>query len=157
MAQWIPKTAWRAASLNKSYGPQSIGLNLDVHSSEKSKSFFVSTAQPQRRFSFESANSKHYHEARVREKYLAGVPFLDLRGELEQKQDPLTLAAPLHVSDILSGACVHILPEDKQAEIFVIASNAQRAVNGFNALRRWGYHNVVTLDHHAIPHLNSDV
>jgi rhodanese-related sulfurtransferase len=74
------------------------------------------------------------------------VSFIDLRDEADREILPLSFAVALHHHDVLSGACKPLLPADKNAELFVISTHRQRAVNGFNALRRWGYENVVVAD-----------
>ncbi|CUG93851.1 Hypothetical protein, putative [Bodo saltans] len=125
--------------------------------------FFADTTQPNK-FIFEGYNSKFYDVAQLEARIgvarrlqtsgdaaatnddAAPVSFIDLRDEADRTILPLPFAVAIHHHDVLSGACKPLLPADKNVEIFVISTNRQRAVNGFNALRRWGYENVVVAD-----------
>ena len=150
MAQWVPKTAWRLTNLNKRYGPAYLGLGPQPPNT------FAATEQPTK-FVLESEgfNSKHYSSSELREKYNCGnVAFIDLRSKHEQCALPLLKATALHPHDLLSGACNAILPQNKEAELFLVATNRRRCVNGFNALRRWGFANVVVVDFGAVQHFD---
>ncbi|CCW66643.1 unnamed protein product [Phytomonas sp. Hart1] len=150
MAQWIPKTAWKVSNLNKRYGRQYL---LKGYPNLESGESFLS--------SYTSLHDeKSLGKASMREKIMKALqineetPFpeafiIDLRDRSEREHEPLNSRAVLvlHVHDILSGAALPILPERKsQTEIFLVASNAQRGVNGAAAIRRWGYQNVSVLD-----------
>jgi hypothetical protein len=147
MAQWIPKTAGLVNNLNKRYGHGYVGL-VTKAAAAGPPNFFSSTKQPQRYILDEFLNSRCYSNDELARKYFVEQrPFLDLRDVAERQFEPLTNAFAAHHHDLLSGALVPILPVDKSSEIFVVASSRQRGVNGFNALSRWGYQNVVVVDY----------
>jgi hypothetical protein len=158
MAQYIPKTAWKVNNLAKRYGAGFVGLH-NQRTPVSPPGFFASTTQPNTfMFDSEGYNSKMYDAQQLQSRVASAMQvaagrratssssFIDLRDETERQMLPLPFAVSLHHHDLLSGACQPLLPTDTSVEIFVIASARQRAVNGFNALRRWGYHNVVVAD-----------
>jgi hypothetical protein len=150
MAQWIPKTAGVTNNINKRYGHAFLGL-INKRTAPGPPNFFSSTQQPQRYVLEEFQNSRCYSAGELAAKYFTEQrPFLDLRDEPEKVFEPLSRAAPMHHHDLLSGAAVPILPADKNSEIFVVASSRQRGVNGFNALVRWGYKNIVVVDYASL-------
>lgn len=59
------------------------------------------------------------------------------------KSVTLDVIVPLHCNDLLSGACNAVLPADKTSIIVVFADTQRRALSGFEALRRYGYHNII--------------
>lgn len=155
MSQYIPKTAWKLNNLAKTYGKGHLGL---INQKSPVPSFFASTTQPNKFvFDSEGFNSKHYTKEALLEKYKhKSVSFLDLRDDVEHRVEPLSRAIPMHHHDLLSGAAKYVLPQNKEAEIFVVASSRQRAVNGFNALKRWGYNNVAVADYAALKAAKCD-
>lgn len=148
MAQYIPKTAWKVNNIAHRYGAAYVGLG------KVQPNFFASTRQPSQFFiASEGFNSKHYTPAQLQERVstaLQNSALIDLRDRYEREADPLTNALELHHHDVLSGACCPLLPSDKSTELIVVAAARQRAVNGFNALQQWGYHNVVVVDSQAL-------
>lgn len=173
MAQWIPKTSWRLSNLNKLYGLSEIGL----HNADKTQHVYkagkqvplpflavpvrpVPSAFRRKGNGAAAAGDDDFSQLRAMLKtaYDAEVPFLDLRDEydINQSGGPLKKALVLHHHDLLSGACNDILPQDrKNAHIVLIASSNQRAVNGFKALKRWGFDSVVVTDGEAVAGLDS--
>lgn len=134
MAQWVPRTAWKLSNLNKRYGYSFLGVFAKgVGASEVPRGF--ACRQP-------STAS----EALLKNLYLKGVPFIDVRDPGEAALRPISGSVSLHLHDLVSGACCSILPEDRTSEIVVFASLHQRAVNAYNALKYWGYDNVIVTD-----------
>ncbi|GET85608.1 hypothetical protein, conserved [Leishmania tarentolae] len=146
MAQWIPKTAWKVSNLNKRYGAPYVAkgfpsldpkCSLDAYCSLQQT---VTSADVKRAlFSIGCTSS--------------GALVIDVRSEPERRLRPLLSPAivALHPHDILSGAACPILPSNKEmAEIFVVASEAQRAVNACTALRRWGFAGVSPVSVEAV-------
>lgn len=174
MAQYVPKTAWKVSNLTKRYGAGFVGLNSGRPMAGGSKEYFVASRQPSKFIlDSEGYNSKSYSASQLEERIAAAIhansgerritgeekqppsspaaaaaacSFIDLRDDAERTMLPFPFAVALHHHDLLSGACRPLLPTDVSSEIFVIATARQRAVNGFNALRRWGYANVVVAD-----------
>ena len=160
MAQWIPKTAWKANNLNKRYGFDFVGVfspgSKVPGTSVPPPNFFSSTSQPQRYVLDEFRNTRCYTNAEIAQKYFTEQrPFLDVRDDVERQFEPLKNAVGAHHHDLLSGAMCPVLPNDRSSEIFVVASSRQRGVNGFNALRRWGYTNVVVIDYKSLKEIES--
>jgi hypothetical protein len=158
MAQWVPKTAWRISNINKQYGVGHVGLETGaVAKNTAPVPFLAATAQPTRAVWGDAGSSGGASEAALLQRlYRRGAPFIDLRDADEAARFPLRNAVALHHHDLLSGACCDVLPADKDgAELVIFASGRQRAVNGFNALRRWGYHNVVVTDFDAVKALDA--
>ncbi|KAG5511608.1 hypothetical protein JKF63_07204 [Porcisia hertigi] len=138
MAQWIPKTAWKVSNLNKRYGPSYVTkgyVSLDPECSINAYSSLQSTK-----------TSVDVRKALLSTGCTPSGPLLiDVRSASERRLRPLLSPkiVTLHPHDILSGAARPILPTDvESAELFVIASEMQRAVNTCTALRRWGFSNV---------------
>ncbi|AIN95333.1 hypothetical protein LPMP_040060 [Leishmania panamensis] len=146
MAQWIPKTAWTVSNLNKRYGVQYVTkgyasldpkCNLDAYTSLQHT---VTSSYLKKALLSISCTSP-------------GALVIDVRSEPERRLRPLMFSAivALHPHDILSGAACPILPSNKEkAEIFVMASEAQRAVNTCTALRRWGFSSVSAVSVDAV-------
>eukprot|EP00331_Platyophrya_macrostoma_P008871 CAMPEP_0176415434 /NCGR_PEP_ID=MMETSP0127-20121128/5807_1 /TAXON_ID=938130 /ORGANISM="Platyophrya macrostoma, Strain WH" /LENGTH=154 /DNA_ID=CAMNT_0017795435 /DNA_START=66 /DNA_END=530 /DNA_ORIENTATION=- len=148
MAQFVPKTAWKVNNLTQRYGAAFVGTKV-----QSPQDFFSSTRQPQKYVvASESFNSKHYSSTELSKKLqeaLRQFALIDVRDEPEARHAPIKGSTQLHHHDILSGACLPLLPRDRNAEIFVVASARQRSVNAFNALHRLGYENVVVMDAEA--------
>ncbi|CAG9567656.1 conserved hypothetical protein [Leishmania major strain Friedlin] len=146
MAQWIPKTAWKVSNLNKRYGAPYVAkgyASLDPRCSLDAYSSFQQTVtsadMKKALLSIDSTSS--------------GALVIDVRSEPERRLRPLLSPAivALHPHDILSGAACPILPSNKErAEMFVVASEAQRAVNACTALRRWGFSRVTAVSVDAV-------
>lgn len=137
-------------NLNKYYGKSFIGLE------KLPPSYFFSTRQPP---PFPSSscgaeapdNTLFCTKDQMRSFYFdKQLSFIDVRDSGEQECCRLRRAVALHYHDLLSGACNEILPSDKGSELVVFAAHRQRAVNAFNALRRWGYHNVIAADFESL-------
>lgn len=145
MAQYVPKTAWKVNNLTQRYGAAFVGTKV-----QSPTDFFSSTKQPQKYvLQSESFNSKHYNANELQKKLLdASKKFalIDVRDSREAQFAPIAGAVHVHHHDVLSGACVPLLPSDRSAEMFVVADARQRSVNTFNALQRLGYSNVVVMD-----------
>ncbi|KAK7198319.1 hypothetical protein NESM_000789800 [Novymonas esmeraldas] len=146
MAQWIPKTAWKVSNLNKRYGtPYVMGG--------------YGSLEPQRSLDAYTSLQHTVTSAAVRKACLAagnaslGAVVIDVRSAPERRLRPLLSPSvvALHPHDVLSGAACPILPSNKEAaEMFVVASEAQRAVNTCTALRRWGYSRVSAVSVDAV-------
>lgn len=158
MSQWVPKTAWRRTNLTKTYGPSMLGLaGLQKRPGGAASGSPVDNPPPpwahNRPLATPNPDGSHGSRderlraaavARLRLLYKQQAPFIDVRDASEIERDPvLPYAVPLHVHDLLSGACEAILPRDKGSDIVVFGSvqAPQRAVNAFNALRAAGYRN----------------
>jgi hypothetical protein len=170
MAQWIPKTQWRLSNLNKLYGLSEIGL----HNAGKASGFRpgpqrdgpfmgmpyrpVPAVRKQAAGQTEAPSAFDEQREMLQRAYDAEVPFVDIRDEYEVSRSPLRKALVFHHHDLLSGACNDILPPArKEAHLVLVASTEQRAVNGFKALRRWGFRNVVVVvDSEAIAGLDRE-
>jgi hypothetical protein len=151
MAQWIPKTAWRLQNLNSLYGTANIGLHIDGVTRAKlpykagpSQAVPLTVAVP---FSQHTRGSGEASSSEGQQ-YLAtahrrGVPFLDLRDRFAAETSPVAGATPVHVHDLLSGACNTILPKDRDAEIVLVSDNHQRGLNAIRALQRWGFDRII--------------
>ena len=164
MAQWIPKTAWKAQNLSKIYGVGEIGLFTGdqvlppkiAKPGNFQKAPFLATpfrpvpsVVPQH----QQKDNSQFKEAKaaLKKAYMNKVPFIDLRDQYEMETKPLKNALPLHHHDLLSGAANEVLPQDrKNAQIVVFASSQQRVVNGFKALRRWGFESVVVTNYDVV-------
>lgn len=152
MAQWIPKTAWKVSNLNKRYGQQYLtkgykgeGATLDAYAALHRDSSLAEDGVGKRLAALLGTSS-----ATARNPF-PGAVVLDLRDVPERRLRPLSaspLVAAVHPHDLISGAAAPILPSSKaEAELFVVASDTQRAVNGSAALRRMGYARVSVLDY----------
>ncbi|KAG5487442.1 hypothetical protein LSCM1_07395 [Leishmania martiniquensis] len=146
MAQWIPKTAWKVSNLNKRYGAPYVAKGY-------------TSLDPECSLDAYSSLQKTITSADVRKVLLStscassGALVIDVRSEPERRLQPLLSPAivALHPHDILSGAACPILPSNKKtAEMFVMASEAQRAVNTCTALRRWGFSRVFVVSVGAV-------
>ena len=152
--QWVPKTAWKKG-LTQYYGRDYVGTLRKGDAPQQVSQAFAGIRPDKAVWS--NSNSRAYTFQQLKEMYAEKqIPFIDLRdvGEIES-QPPPKHALPLHHHDILSGACRELLPRDRMAEIVVFASNQQRAVNGFNALRHHGYRNVVVADYESVRSLDN--
>lgn len=142
MAQWIPKTAWKVSNLNKRYGTPYMSTGY-------------AQLDPQSNLAAYAALQSSVSAEAIRNAVTAasGAVVIDVRTAIEQRRNPLSGAAvvALHPHDILSGAAGPVLPQDKsRAEMFVVASESQRAANACAALRRWGYANVSAVSVSAV-------
>jgi rhodanese-related sulfurtransferase len=141
--QYIPTSAWRV-NITQRYGRGAVGV---VSRGTKQRAPFIADQQEPTETTWRSGGDDATQPTAIlRRLYAQQVPFIDLRDPVEAELAPVPHATALHHHDLLSGACCGILPEDKRARIVVFASGRQRAVNGFNALRRHGYHNVTVAD-----------
>ncbi|KPI84655.1 hypothetical protein ABL78_6296 [Leptomonas seymouri] len=141
MAQWIPKTAWRVSNLNKRYGTLYMSKGYAALDPQCGLDAYASL---QHNVSSEAVRKLIAANGGLS----AGAVVIDVRSEAERRQQPIVSSAvvALHPHDILSGAAGPILPSHKsRAEMFVVASESQRAVNACAALRRWGYKNVLAV------------
>ncbi|KPA73166.1 putative mitochondrial hypothetical protein [Leptomonas pyrrhocoris] len=152
MAQWIPKTAWKVSNLNKRYGTPYMSKGHAALDPQHSLDAYASLLH--------NVSAEAIRNAIAAIGGLsAGAVVVDVRNEAERRQQPLISSAvvALHPHDILSGAAAPILPTDKnRAEVFVAASDSQRAVNTCAALRRWGYTNVSAVSASAVAEALAD-
>ncbi|KAG5512147.1 hypothetical protein GH5_07625 [Leishmania sp. Ghana 2012 LV757] len=146
MAQWIPKTAWMVSNLNKRYGLPYVAKGYTSLDPECSLDAYSSLQQ--------TMTSADVKKALLSTRCASsGALVIDVRSEPERRLRPLLspVIVALHPHDILSGAACPILPSNKEmAEMFVMASEAQRAVNTCTALRRWGYSRVFVVNVDAV-------
>jgi hypothetical protein len=157
MAQWIPKTAWKHLNLNKLYGVGELGLHTTqsgVRQGVRQQTpFLATTFRPVPVVASDDKNNNNLKEARkmLKQAYDAKVPFIDLRDSFEAEEKPLKKALQLHHHDLLSGAANDILPQDRRnAQIVVFASSQQRVLNGYRALRRWGFETVLVTNYDVV-------
>jgi rhodanese-related sulfurtransferase len=138
MAQWIPKTAWKVANLNKRYGTPYMTKGYAALDSQCSLDAYASLQHDVSAQAIRSAIAAVGGPD-------AGAVVIDVRSDAERRRQPIVASAvvALHPHDILSGAAAPVLPSNNsKAELFVLSSESQRAVNTCVALRRWGYTNV---------------
>lgn len=146
MAQWIPKTAWKVANLNKRYGTPYMSKGYAALDPQCSLDAYASLQHNVSAETIRNAVTAIGGAA-------AGAVVIDVRNEAERRRQPIlsTAVVALHPHDILSGAAGPILPADQaRAELFVLASEMQRAANTCAALRRWGYTNVSAVSATAV-------
>lgn len=143
MAQWIPKTAWKASNLNKRYGTQYMSTGYAALDQQSSLDTYATLQS--------SVSAETIRKAVAAA--AAGAVVIDVRTAAQRQQLPLIGAAvvALHPHDVLSGAAGPLLPSDRsRAEMFVLAAESQRAANMCAALRRWGYTNVSAVSAAAV-------
>mgnify|MGYP001576593424 CR=1 FL=1 len=146
MAQWVPRTAWRVANLNKTYGAAYVGLQSTEAPVTGS---FLSVTLTRPMAALFPGREESSRTNLIKQLAAKQIPFIDLRDEIPRRHEPIvaTKSLPhvmaLHPHDLLSGACREILPVDRNAILVVVADTERRAAAGFDALKRQGYCNIV--------------
>jgi hypothetical protein len=167
MAQWIPKTAWKNQSLNKLYGIGELGLHMPKEAlakapitktiSNKAVPFMAAPFRPVPSVFTSTNESVEEGKKMLKQAYDSKVPFIDLRDAYEAETKPLKRAIQLHPHDLLSGAANDILPQDRRnARLVVFASSTQRVLNGYKALRRWGFESVVVTNYDVVADFDNN-
>lgn len=149
MAQWIPKTAWRVSSLNKRYGKQ-YTFGGSPKPLEENALGFCTASQGIKVASNELETSLLSSQSSLSN---GGSIFIDIRSLPERQHKPLSspLVVTLHAHDILSGAAIPVLPENKStSKLYVVSTNVQRSVSTCIVLQRWGYLDVSYMDPCAV-------
>ncbi|CCW65832.1 unnamed protein product [Phytomonas sp. EM1] len=161
MSQWIPKTAWKVSNLNKRYGQQYIPKGYPVAQGGELLSSSHTSLYDERALKKECVGENFMTTLKVSDaNLLSEATIIDLREHSVSQREPLGLPSVLvlHLHDLLSGAALPLLPERKaQSELFLVAPNTHRAMNGAIGMRRWGYSNVSIVNAATISNPIKDI